>query len=117
MRSEGPAGPRSWTRALALLFAVALALRIAAAAALGLATPPEPGSDPHEYDVYAWNLVEGRGYRGLSPDVSNQDHLTAYRPPFPSILWAGLYGLFGHRYEVVRLANCTLGAASVLLLF
>lgn len=102
---------------LLLLFTFALCLRLGAAAALGLADPPPPGSDEQEYDTYAWNVLQGRGYRGMSPDVADQDHLTAYRPPLPSLVWAGLYGVFGRRYEAVRIMNCLLGAGSVLLLF
>ena len=102
---------------LLLLFVVALGLRLGVAGALGLQDSPPSGSDEQEYDTYAWNVLHGRGYRGMSPDVSDQDHLTAYRPPLPSLVWAGLYGLGGRRYEVVRIFNCLLGAGSVLLLF
>lgn len=52
----------------------------------------------------------------MSPDVSDQDHLTAYRPPGTSLLWAALFSTFGHRYDVVRIVNCLLGALSSVLL-
>ena len=54
---------------------------------------------------------------GLSPDVADQDHLTAYRAPGTSVVWAGLYALFGHRYDVVRVLHGVVGAAGVLLVF
>lgn len=95
-----------------LLVAVGLAARLGVAIWLGLGKPPEPGSDPAEYDQYAWNVAQGRGYRGTSTDVSDTDHVTAYRPPGTSLVWAGLFRVFGHRYEVVRVLNCVLGAAT-----
>jgi 4-amino-4-deoxy-L-arabinose transferase-like glycosyltransferase len=93
------------------------ALRLALGVALGLNAAPEPGSDPKEYDTYAWNVAQGRGYRGMSPDVADQDHLTAARPPGISIVWAGLYLVFGHRYDVVRVANCLVGSVTILLVY
>lgn len=101
---------------VAILFTTALALRLGFAMWLGLGDPPLSGSDAAEYDQYAWNLAQGRGYRGMSPDVSDQDHLTAYRPPGTSLLWGTLYSIFGHRYDVVRVVNCLLGALSSVLL-
>jgi 4-amino-4-deoxy-L-arabinose transferase-like glycosyltransferase len=108
-----------WTsrRTLAvLLFALSVGLRLGYAGWVGFTTPPPYGSDAAEYDQYAWNVAQGRGYRGVSPDVSDHDHLTAYRPPGTSLVWAGLYVVFGHRYAVVRVLNCVLGGVSVLLL-
>jgi 4-amino-4-deoxy-L-arabinose transferase-like glycosyltransferase len=102
---------RKWI-VFGLVFA-AFALRLAVAIVLGINEPPEPGSDPEEYDTYAWNVAQGRGYRGMSPDVSDRDHLTAYRPPGTSLIWAGLYKVFGRRYDVIRTFNCAVGAATV----
>lgn len=99
-----------------VLFTVALVLRLGVAMWQGLDNAPLPGSDAKEYDQYAWNLSQGRGYRGISPDVSDRDHLTAYRPPGTSLLWAALYSIFGHQYGVVRVVNCLLGALSCVLL-
>ena len=44
----------------------------------------------------------------MSPDVADQDHLTAYRPPGPSVLFAGIYYVLGHNYGGVRIVNCLL---------
>jgi 4-amino-4-deoxy-L-arabinose transferase-like glycosyltransferase len=99
------------------LIIVGFTLQLALAIALGLETPPEPGSDSLEYDTYAWNLAQGRGYRGMSPDVTDRDHLTAYRLPGPSLVWAGAFAIFGHRYAAVRVLHCLTGAASVALVF
>src|SRR4051794_29141972 len=112
-----PASDRDWTPPDArprsrirwevpLLVAPGVCLRVGLAIALGIDAPPAPGSDPQEYDTYAWNVAQGRGYRGMSPDVADQDHTTAYRPPGTSLVWAGLYQAFGHRYAAVRLAHC-----------
>jgi 4-amino-4-deoxy-L-arabinose transferase-like glycosyltransferase len=102
---------------LAVLIATGLLLRMAAAWKLGLNKPPTPGSDASEMDTYAWNLAQGRGYRGMSPDVADADHLTAYRPPGFALVWAPLYRLAGHRYDVVRVIHCVAGAATILLVF
>jgi 4-amino-4-deoxy-L-arabinose transferase-like glycosyltransferase len=93
------------------------AVRLGLAIFLGLNSAPESGSDEQEYDTYAWNLAQGRGYRGMSPDVADRDHLTAYRPPGTSLIWAGLFAVFGHRYDVVRISNCLAGAGAVYLVF
>lgn len=100
---------------LMALVCIGLAARIGLAVKLGLNDPPE--SDSYEFDNYAWNLAQGRGYRGISPDVTDTDHLTAYRVPGTSLVWAGLYKVFGHRYDVVRTANCVIGAATILLVY
>jgi 4-amino-4-deoxy-L-arabinose transferase-like glycosyltransferase len=107
---------------LVVLVFVGLLLRLAVAIHIGLNAPPEPGSDAAEYDSYAWNLAQGHGYRGISPDVKSADgklleHPSAYRAPGTSTLWAGLYRLTGHRYDVLRIAQCVLGALSILLLY
>ena len=102
---------------LAMLLAVGLILRLGVAVMLGLNEPPRPGSDADEYDTYAWNLAQGHGYRGMSPDVIDQDHLTAYRLPGASILWSGLYRVFGHRYNVVRIVHCLLGTIAIIFVY
>jgi 4-amino-4-deoxy-L-arabinose transferase-like glycosyltransferase len=99
------------------LVVIGLMLRIGVAILIGLNGPPETGTDDYEYDNYAWNLAQGRGYRGISPDVIDRDHLTAYRPPGTSLIWAGLYRVFGHHYDVVRIGNCLTGAATIALVY
>jgi 4-amino-4-deoxy-L-arabinose transferase-like glycosyltransferase len=76
-----------------------------------------PVSDAEEYDTYAWNMAQGHGYRGMSPDVADRNHTTAYRPPGPSLLMAGVYSIVGHRYDAVRVIHCLLGTASILLVY
>jgi 4-amino-4-deoxy-L-arabinose transferase-like glycosyltransferase len=100
-----------------VIVAISLFLRLGVAWKLGLNQPPRPGSDQYEYDTYAWNLAQGRGYRGLSPDVTDQDHLTAYRTPGLSVMWAALYCVSGRGYNVVRVGNCLLGVAAVALVY
>ncbi len=99
-----------------LLVAFALVLRLAFAASQGLNRPLPSGSDEVEYDAYAWSLAQGNGYRGMSPDVSDQHHLTAYRPPGPSLVYAAVYLVAGHRPAVVRVLNCLLSALACLLI-
>jgi 4-amino-4-deoxy-L-arabinose transferase-like glycosyltransferase len=102
---------------VAALVGLGFVLRLALAIALGLNEPPARSSDDREYDRYAWNLAQGRGYRGQSPDVADQDHLTAYRVPGTSLVWAALYAALGHRYDAVRVLNCLAGAAAVWLTY
>ena len=83
----------------------------------GLNTAPVPGTDQSEYDAYAWNLAQGNGYRGPSPDVADQNHLTAYRPPLPSMVMAAVYLVAGHNYAAVRLLHCLFATGSVLLTY
>jgi 4-amino-4-deoxy-L-arabinose transferase-like glycosyltransferase len=105
---------RTW---LALFVALGLMLRLGLAVKMGLNEAPRPGSDQHEFDTYAWNLAQGHGYRGLSPDVDDKNHLTAYRVPGTSAAWAALYLIFGHRYDVVRVFHCVVSALTILLVF
>lgn len=106
---------RKW--ALGIVALVGLAARVGLVAYQGLSVAPVPGTDASEYDAYAWNLTQGNGYRGPSPDVADQNHLTAYRPPLPSLLLAGVYAVVGHRYDAVRLVHCLLGAVSIVLVY
>lgn len=105
---------RTW---LAVFVAIGLLLRLGLAIRLGLNEPPRPGSDQYEFDTYAWNLAQGNGYRGLSPNVTDQNHLTAYRPPGVSAVWAGLYVVLGHRYDAVRITHCLVGALTILVVY
>ncbi len=60
--------------------------------------------------------MRGAGYRGISwghPQV----HLTACRPPVLPVTWALWFAIFGHRFDVVRLADVVYGTVSLLLLF
>ncbi len=114
--------PRLVSRVLLGLMVIGLSLRIAVSMHGGLAKPPVSGSDASEYDSYAWNLVQGRGFSGISPDVKGPDgqlleHPTAYRAPGTSVLWAGLYLSFGHRFSVVRVSQCVLDTLTILLVF
>ncbi len=107
---------------LLVLAMIGLSARVAVTSHAGWAKAPAPGSDASEYDEYAWNLAQGRGFSGVSPDVVGPDgrlteHLTAYRAPATSVYWAGLYRVFGHRYAVVRLSQCLLDTMTILVLF
>ena len=102
---------------LTFVVLAAIVVRIAAIAMVtGLSTPPTFQSDDSEYDVYAWNLAQGRGYRGQSIDVTDRDHLTAYRPPVPSLCFAAVYMIFGHSYPAARILNAIFGGLTVLLI-
>jgi 4-amino-4-deoxy-L-arabinose transferase-like glycosyltransferase len=107
--------PKWW---LAGLLIAAFVIRIIAVMVVtGLTTPPDSGSDEQEYDVIAWNLAQGNGYRGLSPDVSDPNHVTAYRTPTTPLFYAGLYALFGHSYIPLHVSNAALAALTVWLIY
>jgi 4-amino-4-deoxy-L-arabinose transferase-like glycosyltransferase len=109
--------PAVWrARAPWIILVVALVLRLGFAASQGLGRPILPGSDDAEYDAYAWNVAQGNGYRGMSPDVADQNHLTAYRSPGPSLLFAAVYRVIGHRLAPIRVLNCLLSALCCLLI-
>lgn len=112
-----PTLSRSLRLALAAVIVVGLGARLGLALVHGLSAAPERDSDADEYDTYAWNVAQGNGYRGMSPDVADRNHLTAYRPPGPSLLMAGIYCVVGHRYDAVRVVGCLLGSASIWLVF
>src|SRR5579871_1140626 len=123
MRDGGPvSAPRrrdhreTWFLAIVLILALGIRL-FATAHFTGFQTPPYRGSDDAEYDTYAWNLAQGHGYRGPSPDVKDPNHLTAYRAPVPSLFYAGIYRVFGHNYAAARLGNCLLSVLTVLLVY
>jgi 4-amino-4-deoxy-L-arabinose transferase-like glycosyltransferase len=104
-------------RAALILATIGFIIRLALAVHFGLNDPPVPGSDQDEHDIYSWNLAQGRGFRGPSADVADPDHLTAWRVPGSSVVWASLYVIFGHRYDVIRIANCLFGAIAVWLVY
>ena len=115
-----------WTtnhRVLAVvLVVVGLFARLVVATHAVLFAPPDHGSDASEYDSYAWNMAQGHGYRGISPDVKGPDghlleHASAYRVPGTSLFWAGLFRSFGHRYDVVRIAQCVLDSLTIFLIY
>ena len=94
---------------------IGLAARIAVTVHAGIATRSE-------HDSYAWNLAQGRGYSGVSPDVKSPagellDHPSAYRVPGTSVFWSGIYWLFGHRFSPIRTAQCVLDTLTILLLY
>ena len=107
---------------LLAFMAIGFAARIAVTAHAGIGTAPEPGTDGSEHDSYAWNMVQGRGYTGVSPDVKTPSgellhHPTAYRIPGASVFWAGIYWIVGHRYSAVRIVQCLLDTLTILLLY
>jgi 4-amino-4-deoxy-L-arabinose transferase-like glycosyltransferase len=105
-----------------VLLLVGLIARIIATTHEGWEKPPEYRSDAAEYDSYAWNLAQGHGYIGISPDVYNPDgsylvHPSAYRIPGISLYWAALYKIFGHKYSAVRISECLMDTLTILLIF
>jgi 4-amino-4-deoxy-L-arabinose transferase-like glycosyltransferase len=100
---------------LGLIFALSLVTRLAL---MPDSAVPTPGSDEDEYDSYALNMAQGRGYRGPSPAYSDRDHLTSWRMPGTSLLFAAIYSIAGHRPLLAALANTALsGATAVTLVF
>lgn len=111
--------PHPWLRnAPWLIFPVALLARVAFGIAfVGLNAPPGPGTDADEYETCAWNLSQGRGYRGPAANVPDPDHPTAFRPPGTSAAWAPLHYVFGRRYDTIRVLHAFAGAATAVLIY
>src|SRR5262249_12601708 len=49
--------------------------------------------------------------------IPHLDHLTTYRPPATALVWAGLFPVLGHRYDVIRLTHCLMAAVSIALVY
>ncbi len=90
---------------------------VARVAMLPRDSTPRLGSDDDEYDAYAWNLAKGDGYRGPSPVYHDRDHLTSWRMPAPSLMFAVVYKFVGHRPVVAVYMNILVSAATCIPLF
>lgn len=76
-----------------------------------------PAVDAQTYDMIAMNILEGRGFR-LNTDVSLiKDDAINYQGPLYQYFLAGIYFIFGHRYEAVWIIQAFLHALSALFLF
>jgi 4-amino-4-deoxy-L-arabinose transferase-like glycosyltransferase len=120
--AKGSSQQRNTRLILIAIVFVGLILRFGIAIHQGLSTPPRPGSDASEYDCYAWNLAQGHGYIGISPDVVGPDgklliHPTAYRVPGTSLYWSLLFRIFGHRYTPIRISTCLFETLIILLVY
>src|SRR5438128_2705788 len=91
---------RGWMLAGIFILAVAVRLPLVPEDAT-----PRLGSDEDEYDTYAWNLAQGRGYRGPTPAYRDREHLTSWRMPCPSLMFALVYKLVGHNPNAAVRAN------------
>jgi 4-amino-4-deoxy-L-arabinose transferase-like glycosyltransferase len=72
--------------------------------------------------VLAWNLAQGKGYVGISPDVRDEkgndlEHVTAYRPPVTPFIFAANYAVVGHSYTAIRVGEAVFGGLATLLVF
>jgi 4-amino-4-deoxy-L-arabinose transferase-like glycosyltransferase len=89
------------------IFLFALAVRLLFVLATGLGDAPT--YDGIGYDILAVNLSQGKGFVGDAP--------TAFRPPAYPLFLAGVYVLFGHHYEAVRLIQALLDAVTCLVFY
>ncbi|HEY8490051.1 MAG TPA: glycosyltransferase family 39 protein [Dehalococcoidia bacterium] len=120
MNGAGPAGAQGTrTRpaarradpAVLLVVVLALALVLRLAWVLLVEPPVSIVNDTGQYDAFAQNIAQGRGY------VTLNGHPTAFWPVgYPAIL-AAVYLVFGHSVLAGRLLNVALGAATVGLLY
>lgn len=106
-RSEAP-GVASHLWGLGPALGLGLVLRL-----LVLVFHPQPvAHDALTYDALGWNLAAGHGYV-LEPGGAP----TAVRGPVYPLFLAGLYSLFGHRYEAVYAAQVLVDLASLALTY
>ena len=99
---------------LGTVFVVAVLARLAM---MPKDVTPRPGSDLDEYDTYAWNMAQGRGYRGPSPAFPDREHLTSWRMPGTSLVFAAVYKLAGHKPSAAAVVNVFMSAATCIALF
>ena len=91
---------------LGTIFTLGLVLRLNAA----IHDHTLPEKDAYEYDQIALHLVKGEGFRNETGE------LTAFRPPFYPFFLAAIYKLGGHDYQLVRIIQAVLSAATVLVI-
>ena len=79
-----------------------------------------------QYDMYATNLLEGKGFRidgllsvtgGERPGEFGLDTLYSFKPPLYPAFLAAVYRLMGRNFVAVGLAQAVLGALTCLLAF
>lgn len=77
----------------------------------------KPRVDASAYDVIAWNLASGSGYReNLTVDVEH-DYAIARVGPLYEFFLAGIYKVFGHRYGPVWVVQAILRVLTVWLAY
>jgi len=104
-------GPRRGRRALLLVLALAAVIRFGYVLRYhpGISYESRPFLDETDYDALAVNLLRFGRFA-----VFTEGHLAqGTRPPGYPVLLAALYGAFGHRLLVARLANAALGVLAV----
>jgi len=76
-----------------------------------------PKIDARAYDVIAWNLVEGNGYRESLEGPIERDYAIIRVGPLYQFSLAGIYYIFGHHYEPVWIFHAILHALTVWLVY
>lgn len=77
----------------------------------------KPAVDAWTYDAVAVNIASGHGFRLDLGVPASIDGVITYQGPFYQYFLAGIYKIFGHRYEPVWLIQALLRALSALMLF
>ncbi|MCF7835747.1 MAG: hypothetical protein K9M15_01360 [Candidatus Marinimicrobia bacterium] len=78
----------------------------------------QPAVDSAAYDTIAMSILGGNGYKADGPEVPLEiDGAIAYQGPVYPFFLAGVYGIFGHHYEVVWIIQAFLRALTALFLF
>lgn len=78
---------------------------------------PVPGSDQSEYELYAWNMANGRGFSGYSAASTAIEAPTSFRAPLPSIIYSLIYRISGRHPAALRIINIIIDAVNVYLIF
>ena len=76
----------------------------------------EPIVDAKAYDATGWNIGQGLGYFGNSPNPA-EDSVIRHPGPGYQYFLGGVYSLFGHSYKAVWIIQALLHALSVFLVF
>ena len=76
----------------------------------------QPIVDARAYDVSGWNIAQGLGYFGTSPNPADDSIIRRPGPGYQYFL-GGVYKIFGHHYAAVWAIQSLLHALSALLVF
>ncbi len=77
----------------------------------------KPSVDARTYDDIGWNLAQGLGYRAALDATLDRDQSIIYSGPGYELFLAGIYRVFGHRYEPVWILQSLFHALSAFFVF
>jgi len=77
----------------------------------------KPQVDAQAYDAIGWNIAQGNGYRQTAGSELTVDTSITRVGPLYEYFLAGIYKIFGHRYEPVWIAQAIMHVLSAWLVY